>query len=121
MSYIERISEHWSPVPDWLLALAEECDRTSLSKSAQRIGRSPACVSQVLRNIYPGNIEGVEEMVRGALMKTTIACPALGELRRDQCQIWRNRANGPLISANSQSVQMFRACRRCAHFPKDPS
>jgi hypothetical protein len=102
-------------LPDWVLALAEACAGSSQNRVAEELGRSASLVSNVLRRKYPGNMEAIEERVRGVYMATVIECPALGSLSTDQCQVWRGRARH-LEGHNTRRVRMFRACRRCPRF-----
>lgn len=99
-------------LPDWVLRLAEECDASSQSKVAAKLGRSPALVSLVLRHKYPGSYAAVEEIVRGVYMRAVVVCPALGELPTHECQIWRKRAK-EFSGHNALRVRMYRACTRC--------
>ncbi|SEQ59191.1 hypothetical protein SAMN05428995_105226 [Loktanella sp. DSM 29012] len=108
--------EAWgAALPDWVLRLAEACEETSQNKVARRLERSPALVSQVLRNKYAAELDLVEELVTGKLLAATRDCPALGELPLDQCQAWRRRAR-VFNGANAQGVKMYRACHRCPVF-----
>jgi hypothetical protein len=99
-------------IPDWVEALAEASAATSQSKVAARIGRHASLVSQVLHGKYLGDLDAVEELVRGAFMQATVDCPALGEIATDQCQKWRDKARD-FSGRNSQRVRMYRACTRC--------
>ncbi len=98
--------------PEWVVALAIECDGTSQSAVARKMSRSPALVNQVLKNNYKGDLKAVEELVSGLFMNGTVTCPALGELPSNQCQEWRRKSR-KFVNVNSQRVMMFRACRRC--------
>jgi hypothetical protein len=99
-------------MPEWVERLAETCVATSQSKVAGRLGYTPAVVSQVLRNKYPGNIENVRVQVEGQLMGATLVCPALGNLPLHECQQWRAKSRN-FSGANHQRVMMYRACKRC--------
>ena len=46
------VKAHWDPVPDWVLVLAEECDRTSQAATARALGFSPASVSLARKDDY---------------------------------------------------------------------
>lgn len=98
----------WSPVPDWIEALAEAAMRSTGTAVAARIGYSPAVVSDVLRNKYRGDIGRVEQAVRGALMGETVTCPVLGAIGRDRC-VSEQRA--PFRAASSLTVRLYSACR----------
>ena len=113
MSAIANARLAWGDdLPDWIAALAEECDRTSQSKAAARLERSPSLVSYVIRNRYPGDMGAVEEIVRGTLMSESIECPVLGSTGKHICRKWRVRSR-TFENVNSQYVTMFRACNRC--------
>lgn len=99
-------------IPDWVEALAQACAAASQARVAARIGRHPSLVSQVLHGRYPGDLAGVEELVRGAFMRATLDCPAMGEIATDQCQKWRDRTRA-FSGHNAQRVAMYRACIRC--------
>lgn len=59
----------WAPEPpEWILALAEECDLTSQGQTARRLGVSPAVVNQVLQRKYKGRYDLVEARIRGKLL-----------------------------------------------------
>jgi hypothetical protein len=113
MSALEKAREAWGPaLPNWVEALAIECDRTSQGKTAARIGRSGSLVSNVLGKKYPGDMAAVEETVRGALMGETLMCPVMGEINKKTCRDWRGRS-GTFSARNTRAVQMYRACNRC--------
>ena len=98
MSARETASAAWGVgMPEWVNALAEACDRTSQNRVAHQLGRSAARVSTVLRNSYAGNMARVEELVRGARMHETTTCPSLGEIERQVCSMWRDRAKKPNV------------------------
>lgn len=100
---------------DWIAALRAEADRTSRSAAAKQIGYSPAVVTQILNGKYAGNVERVEQAVRGALMGGMVACPELGQVAGDVCL--RHQRNARNFSgANSFRVRMMRACKGCARF-----
>lgn len=100
-------------VPDWVVALANECDRTSQNIAARRIDYSSAAVSQVINGKYSGDLKAVEQTVRGALMAVTVACPVLGELAADICL---SHQKAPWSPHNPQRIAFFRACRDgCPH------
>ncbi|SFQ13804.1 hypothetical protein SAMN05421853_10282 [Roseivivax halotolerans] len=116
MSRVEAARDAWgSALPDWIEALAAECDRTSQNQVATRLGKSGALVSQVLRARYPARLDPIEELVRGILMKATVDCPALGRLPLNECQAWRRKATA-FQGSNTLRVQMYRACHRCPIF-----
>ncbi|MBP0483966.1 hypothetical protein [Sagittula salina] len=113
MSALEKARSAWGEdMPNWVRALAEECDRSSQNKAADRIGRSPSLVSNVLAAKYAGDMAAVEDLVRGILLSETLACPALGEIGKKDCRDWRTKAR-EFRNVNTLYVQMFRACNRC--------
>lgn len=110
---LEISAEAWgADRPDWVEALARACDETSQVRVGRVIGRSGAVISETLRCRYKGSLPRVEEVVRGALMSATVACPALGTLPLNECQLWRARSDA-FQGTNSLRVRMFRACNRC--------
>lgn len=112
MSKLEIARAAHNPLPDWLEALARECDRTSQNKTAARLGYTPGALSAVLSGSYKAGTDAIEQTVRGALMGETLECPVLGEISKKACRDWRTRA-GKFSSRNTRAVQMFRACNRC--------
>lgn len=112
---VEKARSSWGPVlPDWVLVLAETCQRSTQTAVAKRLNYSPSVVSAVLSNAYQkGDMVKFEQMVRGALMSETVACPELGDIARNQCLDWQAK---PYAPTSSQRVRMYRACRdRCRH------
>jgi hypothetical protein len=108
--------QHWGEaIPDWVEALAEACQSSSQSRVAERIGRSAAVVSQVLRAKYPGDLRAVEDLVRGALMSGIVECPALGLVPTNECRVWMGKAR-VFGNTNALRVRMYRACRACARY-----
>nr|WP_175582231.1 hypothetical protein [Phaeobacter sp. HF9A] len=102
-------------VPDWVEALARECDLSSQAKAATRLGYSAGAVNLVLSNRYGASTDAIEQSVRGVLMAETLTCPALGEIGKDVCRKWRERSK-VFSAANSQHVKMFKTCPTCVHF-----
>lgn len=103
----------WGPdLPDWVRELAEQCEASSQSKVAARLGKSGALVSHVLRNKYQGNMAGVEQLVRGVFMNLKVDCPALGPTPANICRGWIEKS-AKFSNENSERVRMFRACNRC--------
>lgn len=117
MSALLTAREAWGndTLPDWIEALAKACDATSQNRVALKLERSPSLVSNVLRHKYAGSMDAVEEIVRGTFMHETVDCPGLGQIERQVCRKWRDRAGQP-NSINSQYVTMKRACNRCPIF-----
>ena len=95
--------------PEWILALAEECDRTSQSRAAKRIGYSAPTVSQLLAGKYEGDLERVRELTEGLLLVEDVQCPVLGTISRADCTRWQTL---PFGTSDSTRVRVFHACRR---------
>lgn len=118
---LEIAIAHWGEaMPDWVRALATECSRPGMTQRAvaEKLDRSPAVVTQILRNQYAAATDRIEERVRGVFMDGRVECPALGTVAVHECQDWRAKArvfNGgsPLRS------RMYRACRLCPRFTGD--
>lgn len=104
----------WGGVlPDWVKALAEACDETSLRKIAAKLNASPAIVSLAIGNKRE-KLDFIKAKVEAVLMITIVACPVLGVLGRDECL--REQAQ-PFSAANPLRVQLYRACRNgCPHY-----
>lgn len=100
--------------PEWIVVLADQCDRSNQSTAAQRLGVSQSVVAETIRKTYKGSLARVEERVRGAFMGKTVDCPVLGDdLARDRCLDLQGR---PLAITNPERVQLFRTCPTCPHY-----
>lgn len=116
---VTTAEEAWgSPLPDWVRSLALACERSSQSKVAAQLERSPAVVSTVLRKKYAGSYDRIEERVRGILMDGRVDCPGMGQLPSHECQDWREKAK-VFHPGNPTRTRMFRACNRCPIFKKE--
>lgn len=119
MSTQAKVHDAWSgDPPDWVVALAIECDRTSQGRTAKRLNYSAGVVNNVLSNSYAASTAKIEETVRGVLMREVYSCPVLGEIPKQDCRQWRDKARN-FNNANTQAVTMFRACSKCARFKED--
>lgn len=96
--------------PQWIVALAEECDRTSQGKAAALLNVSPTMVNQALQNCYAGRLDRLEERVRGEFLRETVACPVLGDMSKRDCMDHQGRKYTP---TNPMRVKLHRACRTC--------
>jgi len=114
--------ESWGDAcPDWIIALALYCDRTSQSQAGKKLGISGAAVNQVLKGRYAGRMDRIEARARGELMRATVNCPVMDEISYRQCQDEQRR---PFATTNPQRVRVFHACRgtgpfagqRCEHY-----
>lgn len=113
MTTVVRAAHAWGDVvPDWIIILAEECDRSSQKSTAARIGYSSAVVNQVLSGRYTGDMGAVEQAVKGALMHATVDCPVAGKLEMHICLEYQRL---PFAATNPQRVALFKSCRRCQH------
>jgi len=116
---ISAAEEAWgAPLPDWIRSLALACDRSSQSRVAAQLDRSPALVSTVLRKKYQGSYERIEERVRGVFMDGKRECPGMGLIPNHECQDWREKAK-TFNPGNPTRTRMFRACNRCPVFQKE--
>lgn len=103
-----------APVPDWIMALASACDDSGRGRVADRLGYSPAVISQVLSCSYKGDMARIEGLVRGAYLAATVHCPVNGDIPVDVCLIDQRR-EPPF--ASSWRYRVHRACRNgCPNF-----
>ena len=113
---IDTARKSWGTVPDWIEALARECDKP---KSSQRkVGKlllySGATINLLLKNrYYPRDHTKIKARIQAVLMVEIIACPVLGVLGRPDCL--KEQAK-PLVTCNPISVQLFHACRDGCRF-----
>ena len=107
-------------LPDWVASLAAECEATSQNAVAKRIGRSAGLISSVLRKKYKGDMIVTEDIVRGALMSATIACPVRGDMPTHVCRSWREKSKR-FAGNNAERVTMYRACHRCPRNSGEPT
>lgn len=111
--FLVRASEAWGEPPAWVLAIADEANRTSLTQTAKRLDYSASTISQVISATYGGDLSRVERVANGALMGATVVCPVLGEIARNRCESEQRK---PRRVANSTSLKLYRACRSgCVH------
>lgn len=103
----------WGAPPDWIIALAEACQRETQSGVARRLGVSGSQISHVLANNYAGRLDRIEQLVRGAYLGATVNCPVLGEISRDRCLDEQGRE---FAATSSLRATLYRACRGgCPH------
>jgi DNA transposition AAA+ family ATPase len=102
--YLGKASAAWhGAAPDWIVALAEACAKSSQSAVAKKVGYSAPTISAVLGNSYRGDMNRVETMVRGrtawqctapAVMDAlTAATPQLRRLHRERLPVRRTEEN----------------------------
>lgn len=117
-SFADKAQAAWgNPLPDWIAALAEACDRSTQAEIAKRLGSSTAVISHVLAKNYAGNLQRVEENVRGALLGATVNCPVLGEIGTDRCLAEQKMGN---TFSSAMRGAIYRNCRgngvpKCMH------
>ena len=98
--------------PEWVIVLAEVCDKTSQAAVARDLGVSGAQINQALRNTYAGRLDRLEQRVRGALMGECVQCSVLGEITRRRCIDEQGR---PYAATNALRVELRRACKTCSN------
>lgn len=99
--------------PDWIVALAIECDRTSQRRAARRLGISESTINRALSNSYGASLASIEEKVRGSLMGKEVTCPVLGLIGADRCQ---REQRMPKTFSSPIRVRLHKACRSgCQH------
>lgn len=115
MSNVDTARKSWGgKPPEWVIALAELCDRTSQNRAAVLVGYSATAVGQVIHKKYPSRIDRIERAVRGALLAQTVECPVLGEITSNTCIEYQRQKFAP---TNSMRVRLYKACRNgCPNF-----
>ncbi|EAU40190.1 hypothetical protein FP2506_11557 [Fulvimarina pelagi HTCC2506] len=114
-----RAAERWGEVPDWVEELATLADMHGLKGAAQKIDRASSTVSQIISKTYRGDLPGIEERVRGALMGSVVDCPILGQIGRDRCLTEQVE---PFRSTSAMRAQLYHACRGgCPHSRHTPA
>lgn len=118
MSMMDKSITAWGQnAPDWVKALAEACDATSLRKVAERLSVSPASISLAVGRKRE-KLDFIQDKVERVLMITTVACPVLGVIDKNECLQEQSR---PFSAANPLRVMMYRACHGgCVHFYTKP-
>ena len=114
LTAVQRAVAAWEDqTPDWVMALAIACDKSTQNRVAGRIGYSAAVVSNVLKAKYSGDLKAVEGAVKGALMNETVVCPVVGDLSRQACgehrgvRSWRDLFPRRKRAAPVDNVVMF--------------
>jgi hypothetical protein len=104
-------------MPDWVAALATECDRTCQREAGARLPRgngntySAATVNQVLGNTYLGGLDAIEAAVRARIMVRTVHCCHLdADLSHEDCAA---RAGSPMPMSSPIALRAWQACREC--------
>ncbi len=112
--FVEKVRSSWGKTsPEWVNELARLADQRGLKGAGERIKYSTTAVSSVLSNNYRGNIQSIEEAVRGALMGLKVQCPVQGEIGRHNCLEWQSLPYG---ASDSMRIRTYHACRGgCQH------
>jgi hypothetical protein len=101
--------------PEAEAALEAACKATSQAAVADRLGVSATTISHVRNGKYRGSLTTVEQRIRGVLLKQSVSCPVLGEIKNHICLEHQNRPQ-KFAMVNAQYMKMFRACRSgCPH------
>lgn len=79
-------------------------------KVAAELHVSSAVISTLLRDKYPGNVETMEQRIRGQFMAETLLCPVMGTLSKRSCL--DNQAL-PQAFTNPMRAALGRACKTC--------
>ena len=104
--------------PEWVITLANACDRSSQAAVARQLGVSGAMINQALRNTYTGRMDKLEQRVRGELMNERVNCPVLGDITKRRCIDEQSRE---YAATNALRVELRRACPRCEHNARRPA
>ena len=99
--------------PEWVIVLAECCDKANQSRIARKLGVSGSMINQALKNTYAGRLDRLEARVRGELMRECVACPVLGEISKRRCLDEQSR---PHAATNALRIELRRACPRCPNY-----
>jgi hypothetical protein len=111
LSFADKADAAWGNLmPDWIAELAGLADAEGLRGAGDRIGYSTSAVSTIISGKYQGDVERVEQMVRGALMALNVQCPVLGEIGRDRCLTEQKE---PFRATSRHRAQLFHACKTC--------
>ncbi|HRD68226.1 MAG TPA: XRE family transcriptional regulator [Candidatus Competibacter sp.] len=107
--------------PDWLEALRDACAESSQAAVARRLGVSPAMVNQAIKGLYKGDLDRLQGLVEGVLLRQFVDCPAAEDMPKHRCLEHQAR---PRQSAfvNPLFAKLYRACRSgCPHskLPKE--
>jgi len=116
-SNVEVARAAWGEAaPEWVIVLAEACDRASQAKIARRLGYTGPVINQALRATYAGRMDKLEQKVRGELMREMVGCPVLGEISMKKCVDTQARAQARSYApTNALRVELRRACRVCPY------
>jgi hypothetical protein len=82
----------------------------SQKKAADELNVSTAVISTLLNDKYAGNVETMEQRIRGQFMAETVLCPVMGTLSKRSCL--DNQAL-PQAFTNPMRAALGRACKTC--------
>ncbi|TPJ83873.1 transcriptional regulator [Mesorhizobium sp. B2-6-3] len=110
-TFAEKAAEAWgTDMPDWVAELVAVADAEGLGGAEKRVGYSRSAISTIIAAKYNGDLDRVEQMVRGALMSETVVCPILGDIGRDRCLTEQKE---PFRATSRHRAQLFHACKTC--------
>lgn len=111
---VEKAHEAWGKdCPDWVIALANECDESAQSKVGKRLGHSSGSIcSSIINNNYNGDMAKVEKRIRGEFMAATVRCPQMGNISMAVCMDNQEHAKKGNRSSSFRAA-MVRACTAC--------
>lgn len=97
--------------PDTLAALERAVAHLKTQSAvAEALNVSPSLINQALKGKYRGDIESLEQRIRGVLLNVTVTCPVLGELSTKDCLDQQRRK---IAFTNPLRVLLARACKTC--------
>jgi DNA-binding transcriptional regulator YdaS (Cro superfamily) len=100
-------------LPEWIEVLSRECDRTSQTAVAKRLGVSNTAVSQIISGSYAGVWANIEARARGVYLQETVDCPELGEIGRERCAAEQKKSHR---GTSALRTRLYHACRSgCPH------
>ncbi len=95
-------------LPDWVVVLAQECDRTSQGAAAARLGYSGTAISQILNAKYNAELTAVERAVRAVFMAVSVECPVFGRMPSSQC------LENQKSERTGRNAHVLAACESCS-------
>jgi len=113
ISFREKaIIAHGSDCPDWITALADECDLKGYVKPVSaRLGYSHSAVSAVINGSYTGRTERIREAVVACFLSQTVTCPIVGEISSEKCMNFQRRKK--MRATDPLAIKLWRGCRVC--------
>jgi len=97
----------------WLEVLRQQVAELGQPKVGKMLGVSTTCVSQVVNEKYPGDMQRIEKLVEGVFLQKCVNCPALGDLPLHECMKHQARKG---VSSNPTYIALFKMCRSgCPH------